>query len=125
MKYIKTYEKASKPEIGDYVVCNDQTHITEDIKTFIDTNVGQIIGYEKYLQSGRLSDNPYCIKYENVPKKLSNGLDFDNDKKNAKLIKYELKPGEAVRYFNKHEFVYISKDKEELEASLMAKKYNL
>ena len=127
MKYIKTYEKMNNnPEIGDYVICNDQTQIPDDIQNFIQTNIGQIIDYEKFdTSSGRRNDNPYCVKYENVPEEYCKYNVFLTDVKMANLIKFDLKPTEAVRYFNKYEFVHISKDKEYLETFLIAKKYNL
>jgi len=103
MKHLKTYESLSdKPEIGDYVICEDEEIISNNtFRPFIKNNIGQII---------EIDEKPpeYNIKYENIPTHLLNDYFYDD-----------------ARYFYRKEIKYFSDNKEDLEILMNANKYNL
>ena len=110
MKYLKLYEEniENKPKIGDYVICKDKSNtIDNNTKEFISNNIGKIIGI------GDL-DWP--------PGRGSGGI-----KKQLKLyyiVKYDNNAmPKTVMYLD--EIIKFSKDKNELEEYLAAKKYGL
>jgi hypothetical protein len=105
MKYIKQFDNLSpdsnitknsiKVEIGDYVICSEYDN---DINFFIENNIGEVID----LNCGY----PYIVKYNNAPEGLKN--------KNFHR-----------RGMYKDEIKYVSKNKEDLESILLAKKFNI
>ena len=108
MKYIKTYEDLNdEPNLGDYVIT---TVIISDVdpklKFFLENNVGKICKIEDHVIS-------YLVKYENTPFDLFIGIN-DNYKKDV-----------GYWWFDKLEIKIHSSNKEECEAYLNAKKYNL
>ena len=114
MKHIKPYtlmieDAHTEPQIDDYVILNtDQTYfITKKIKKFINNKIGQII---KIINYKTLSPD-FIVKYDNIPPSL---YDQTYDKNNNSFI-----------FENIGCILYISKDKEQLEALLQANKYNL
>ena len=71
MKYLKKFEnKTNNFKIGQYVVAENlpYTYI-QDLKNFLNNNVGQItmIGDKDYIDN---SYSKYYVKYENIPKNL-------------------------------------------------------
>ena len=106
IKDLKELEKEQlKPKIGDYVICHETGYANmggdrrigqESIENFIDTHIGKIKGIDTFSQF------PYEVEYE---EKLPTNTHY--------------------RLFRRKEIVYISQDKEELEAYLSANKYNL
>lgn len=90
-------------EIGDYVICYEQMELIRD---FISNNVGQYVMDRGFDEKFR-----YLIKYENIPTSISDYLTDDGNKNCRRMASYEI--------------VKWSKNKEELEAELAAKKYNL
>ena len=96
----KLYEEINQnePEEGDYVICSEYE---KDIKDFIENNVGQYVHYEVGARY------PYDIEY-NIPDNIIK-IYFENN----------------CRRFSFDEIKYWSKDKDELESFLAAKKYNL
>ena len=101
MKYLKIYEETIEnvPEIGDYVICEDKS-ITMDSNTkeLISNNIGEIIA------DGDLGG---------IKKKL----------KQYYIVKYTIPDLILVMYLD--EIIKFSKDKNELEGYLAAKKYGL
>jgi hypothetical protein len=107
MRYLKTFESIDEPKEGDYIIAKSTNrHIgTHAVDVFCRNNIGQIIG----IIYDRIPDKPiYKVKYENVPA----GLKISNLNNN-------------IRGFFKKDFELWSKDKEELEAMIAAKKYNI
>jgi len=105
MKHIKKFETTDKPQINDYVICHEEyDDDVEGINTFLDNNIGQIIG--------RFNNNditsPFLVKYENIPNDI--GYMFNKDK-SRQMLNYEI--------------IHFSKNKEDLEHVLSANKYNL
>ena len=108
MKYIKLYEELNdEPHIGDYVVCECiNSFSSEEVRDYLENNVGKICKIEDHVIS-------YLVKYENTPFDLFIGIN-DNYKKDV-----------GYWWFDKLEIKIHSSNKEECEAYLNAKKYNL
>jgi hypothetical protein len=111
MKYLKTYEKhqvkteydSIKPQIGDYVICQeifsrglDEKHIIN----FLKSNIGQYVKKQN-------TNNSYIVKYNKIPPELK-----------IRFIK-------GLRAFNESEIIHFSPNKEDLELILKTNKYNL
>ena len=111
MKYLKTYDK---PQVGNYVICQENNAIyTDDIgygdefDVFLSNNVGRCI---KILPSG------YLIEYSNSPHYLKSYFRFGH------LIgEIETK----CRRMALSEIVFWSNKKSDCETYIAAKKYNL
>jgi hypothetical protein len=100
MKYIKTFESKNKtPEVGDYVICEDDFG-NEIITNFISSTAGKI----KKKLKGNLDSHTYLVYYENAP-----NIGFRN----------------SCREMTLKDIIHFSKNKEDLEAILAAKKYNM
>ena len=106
MKYLKKYEDTNinKPKVGDYVLCEEKytENVTvqyQDVLNFISNNVGVI----KFIRN-----NDFYVAYNNVPQELTR---FFRDENSRRMENSEIK--------------YWSDNKEELEAILASKKYNI
>ena len=113
MKYLKTYESQTlteysiiedEPQKGDYVICRDSR---EGIWDFTDNNIGQIIDLNNndYDYVDRYK---YIVEYENVPKQLRNEYFHESQTAMAR-----------------EEIIFYSSNKEDCEAFIATKKYNL
>lgn len=105
MKHVKTYEELNigKPEIGDYVICQDLEYEEEDgERDFLLNIVGKI---------------------ENIKKDPNHGLLYSVDLGESKeaLVIW----GDTIQDFNIKEIKYWSKDRDDLETIVQANKYNL
>lgn len=104
MKHIKIYEKyKEKPEVGDYILTNYffigmNRSWAYEYKEFIHNNIGQIKKIEKTI----------TVKYTNIPQNILRFFDGNN----------------AIQ-INYSDIIYFSKNKEDIEEILTAKKYNL
>ena len=113
MKYIKVFRE---PKVGDYVACEENLLFSseDDLSNhnFISNNIGRITKIE---EEGPYRDSykdkvyiAYIVEYDNVPKdKKYNILYFKN------------------LFFSLREIKFWSKNKEDVEEYLTAKKYNL
>ena len=126
MKHLKTYESIKDnidPQVGDYVICNEDrdnignSQTDEDFKIVADivkNNIGQCI---------EIFQGIYYIKYDD------NILDnIDNIKKFKPYFDHthiENKTGENIRRMNREEIISFSPNKETLETIMSANKYNL
>jgi len=102
MKYLKLYEEniENKPKIGDYVICEDKSiALDEESKEFISNNIGKIIGIGDLGGIKKQLNLYYIVKYD-----------------------YNATP-QIVMYLD--EIIKFSKDRNELEEYLTAKKYGL
>jgi len=110
----KLFENINRaPEIGDYVIIDCGSFSGPDDRQLYDlycNNVGEIIG-------GNSDEGYYDVKWENVPEFDEIGYRKDYFKKRGPL--------KNARQYHISFFVCWSDDKEELEAYLSAKKYNL
>ena len=70
MKYIKHFEDATSLQIGEYVICKEDTKI-EDLKNFTLNNIGEVIYIESYLGG-------WYVKYNNIPERLGNYFKYHN-----------------------------------------------
>ena len=111
MRYIKKFEKYYKLQIGDYVICewydgkyNDKYKQYND---FLKNNVGQLIEITDKLFPGQTF---YIIQYNNIP------FELDKFKSSRNKSSFTMKS---------RDIIYYSKDKEELELKLIAKKFNI
>ena len=132
MKYLKTYESLNVPEIGDYVICKDNTvlhHNNQHYKNstnlqfldFISTHVGQIVKIDV--------SHEFFVRYDDDPP--INLMDYAFYEKNRSII-WDIKSAKIIydKYtnitsFKKEEILYWSKDKKEVEAMIEGDKYNL
>ena len=116
MKYIKRFEELNnEPELGDYVICSEFPENDYDtyyeIDKFLTNNVGR---YVKNVEDDDLvEDYFYIIEYENVPDYLFLYFPEEKGVKNR------------CRRLNRKSIIDFSKDKEELEAKISAKRYNI
>lgn len=104
MKYLKQFEEKNKLSIGDYVLCHTKgqyVNNSDETINFINNNVG------RYIKYSRGYDLKYGVKYENIPFNLEKNLDLD------------------LLWFDKHEIIDYSDNKEELELKLAANKFNI
>lgn len=121
MKYIKTYEQLDEePQIGDYVIMTSYEWLNE----FLHNNIGQIV----FIGTQNQNDNINVIYPSNI---------ITDDSYFRKITKYEHDIYDkfssiarnnkkvSLRIFERNEILYFSKNKEDLEAKIAAKKYNL
>jgi len=109
MKYIKQYEQNQLLKKGQFVIYDPIDYHENlyrkkfrDFNSFIMNNIGEVIENNIYY---------YSVKYENYPPELKSFFDvFD---------------GENITGLNKKDNYIVSDNKEELEALLNARKYNL
>jgi hypothetical protein len=102
MKYLKLYENFNKPEIGDYVICRS-FYNNKYLNIFLSENIGQIVIInDKSLYS-------YIVKYNS------------KDLKNLRTLFNNA----GFRKFQENEILHFSKNKEDLELILSARKYNI
>jgi len=118
MKYIKKYETITddikiEPQVGDYVICEEQTNQGKELNDFINNTIGIFNG--KVNQTTENILILYSVKYKDIPHGQKSGSNFT----------YFVKGNYYTRNFYRREIKHISKDKKELEAILAAKKYNL
>lgn len=108
----KLFENLSKlPKIGDYVIIDCESFTGSDDKELYDlysNNVGKIIG-------GDSDENYYDVQWEKTPELKGSRINYF--RKMGRL--------KNVRQYHISFFECWSDDKEELEAHLSAKKYNL
>jgi hypothetical protein len=113
MKYIKLYEELNVkiPQIHDYVLCVESEYEDDTINeseinlnNFISSNIGIIIKVKISVKS----KYDYHIKYENVPDDIAMYFEYDN-----------------TRWSVKSDIIHWSNDREDLEALLAIKKYNI
>jgi len=111
MRYIKTYEgKKEKPKVGDYVICTDFTNIKPKEKEYIENTIGKLVDIAEGMT------NPYTVYYENAPQIFTNFCFLGYDE----IVKLD-----NCRWYDRKEILFFSPDKEECEAYLAVKKYNL
>jgi hypothetical protein len=99
MKHIKLFEEINQntPEVDDYVICSGEHFEGSALQPLIKDNIGKLIRIEQVKNNADL----YYILYEE-----------------NKYFKDDIQ-------FWREEILYWSKEKEELEHILDAKKYNL
>ena len=110
MKYLKLFENIiNKPQIGDYVICDEENKNTKLIN-FISSNIGQIIDGPEPNTNLNVSpgfDIYYTIKYNNY-----NNIDD--------LIK-----SGGLRNMYLIEILYSSPNFEDVEIYMNTKKFNI
>lgn len=125
MRHIKEFEKVELkdgyPKIGDYVICvedsNDTVFNAKLLIKFESENIGLVVDYR--------DRNNINSEFEYIPSKYNIFVQYDkipdevyDDFNYHKYIEY-------CRIFKKEEIIHSSKNKEELEHIIKAKKYNL
>jgi hypothetical protein len=92
-----------EPEISDYVICDESDYSSDPkIKEYVKNHIGQFI--EINGQYPRMSAYKYMIYYPDVDDSILNG---------------------NKREMSKEQIIRWSKNKEDLEQYIFAKKYNL
>lgn len=113
MEHLKLYEtfisnyKNPLPKVGQYVIMDATSSSNSTFKNFVENNIGEIVGLRKYFH---LTPD-IRVEYENIPESLI--LITDN------------RDGKSIFFNYIEDIKYISDDREELEAILASKKYNL
>jgi len=92
--------KKDYPMVGEYILANDESG-SQKAKDFVNNNIGLCTGFH------RGDSFPFEVEYENLTPYIEQF--FNKNKTN----------------FNRKEILYWSDNKEELEAILQAKKFNL
>lgn len=125
MKHLKEFKsiKDDEPQIGDYVICHENSHSPNSmLNTYLSENIGKIL-YKRYadlakntiLFSKKTTDtNIYLYDaqydYNTIPKNLYNK--FVSEDHN-------------IMSFYKEEILHYSSNKKDLELIIDANKYNL
>ena len=126
MKHIKTYEDLNIPQIGDYVICKNDSQYEEDFgfDEFISENIGQIVNTDE--------THEYFVQYENVPHDydLLNYAFFTTDRTFLKGLKFRTLISNKNKYsnitsFKLDEIIDFSPNKKDLEIKIASRKYNL
>ena len=99
-----------EPEIGDYVICEEESINNTDVKNYTENNIGKIV--DNLFYGG---DCNFLVKYN---------IDFKTTKFRKERFQLDFHP-EGCRIMKNEEIEYWSKDKEQLEAILAIKKYNV
>ena len=102
MRYLKTYEGLSEPEIGEYMICEDVLS-NKHIKEFVKNRIG------KYIKYRGVDDvqNFYIVAYEDVPDSLREVMVYQDP------IDDDMYYGCGVFFLN--EILYHSKSKADCE----------
>lgn len=124
----KIFENINKqPKVGDYVIIDaDEFNYfndwNENVINFIKSNIGQIQSISSHVQgpNDESSKVRFYIKFENVPDNISYS-NFKNRKPRSLSVFSE----KDIRGFLSNDIKYWSNNKDELEAILQSKKYNL
>lgn len=106
---IKRFEE-HVPEVGDYVIC-EEIFTSKDFNElcgFISNNIGQI----KEIIRKNKNFLIYIILYEKIPNNLKSSTYFYGKNNNLRQMK-------------RNEIIKFSKDRNELEEYLIAKRYGL
>lgn len=125
MKYLKYFEENSEPEVGDYVICQDKFYSQKiEFENYLKNNVGKII---------KKTSDLYKVAFDNEPSLEI--LEYAFIQKNNAIISYLMELNFDIKTFqnkysnvvgfNINEIVEFAKTKEDLEAKIAAKKYNL
>ena len=110
------------PQIGDYVIIHSSSgNIAPDFDSsrscFLD-EIGQIVDRNDKDIYWHTSENSiYSIKYTNVPKDITQIL--------KRFATYKIKNDEVIIQLLGRSIAHWSKDREDLELILTAKKYNI
>ena len=110
MRHIKLFEELDKdePKIGDYVIANAK-YASKVIQNFFLTHIGKIISVDKAEPLNTIE-----VEYDDEDVLMSDGVLLDNNRWN--FVYNSLKLTELLHW---------SKNIEDLEDILTAKKYNL
>ena len=112
MKYIKKFENLNFPEVGEYVICEADKLLFNNLNDFLLAHVGQLI------KIGNRNTMPYVIEFDVL-------YDDFPELKNYRATNYSDELKKLRIEFSRKEIIYISKDKEYLESILATNKYNL
>jgi hypothetical protein len=106
MKHIKYFENVYEPQVGDYVICEEEYSVDDAVDSFIKNTIGIIIDikYDKKY--------PYIVAYENIPDAIRKDY-------------FTLEDFKRTRQMMREEIIHFSKNKEDLEYYIQANKYNL
>ena len=101
MKHIKK----SKPQINDYVICNENS-FDKPLQEFLSNNIGQIIYKD--------NNGDFYVQYNNIPHniRLNFRILFDQKQSN-------------VRFMLAKEIIFFSPNISDCETFLASNKYNL
>lgn len=97
MKYVKTYEQKTEPQLGDYVVVRFLKNKTP-LGELLERNIGKIVKVSNY---------------------------YTSPKTKKEKIKYLVEFGNQDYYINEEEILDFSKNKKDLEHYITSKNYNI
>jgi len=118
MRYLRTYEHLNDtPTVGDYVICDENNNVNDNDRIFnyfLSNNLGKCIN---------IVGSEYIIEYDNIPSKIKHYFHvwkgYRSKDKRYKAVTTN------CRKMNRNEIIYFSNNKEDCEAYLTAKKYNI
>jgi hypothetical protein len=108
----------TKPEEGDYVIVTENDHRNAKLNNFLKNNIGQIVKIEK---DGELDSVSYYIQFQKVPEDLQYFFEYGSSSFFV-ITGIKIK---NTRIFVKNEILFYSKNREDCEIFLTAKRYNL
>lgn len=104
MKYLKTFEKINRPEIGEWTIVNlePEEYTSPDGKMFFDyvTTTPGLVGDSSDIKM-------IYLEYDNIPIEIKNWFFYNS------------------RAFPPYEIGYHSKNKEDVEAYINQQKFNI
>jgi hypothetical protein len=124
MKYLKFFEKINEgePEVDNYVLVNINNHNGEIWQNYINNSIGKVIkkNYNQYIV------NLYIVEYSLTDYIIDTFLRQAEIDTVQKYITVNDDGNNVINmHFTTKEITKWSKDKNELEAILVQKKYNL
>jgi len=126
----KLYESINigEPEVGDYVLCHleeDDSNEQKITSNFLNKNIGILVKIDKNKDKFEVYDN-YKVKFDEEFDYYSQwnnlAISFDN---NLSSVEFDDDHVNNVASFYLDEIDHWSKNKEDLEHIVQAKKYNL
>ena len=100
------------PQMSDYVICKED--FIDNVDDFLSTHIGQIVSNKKDEINNNCFRLDFMIQYNylSIPKNIRKHFISKKNKRNCRSMR-------------KDEIIHFSKNREELEALLRIKKYNL
>jgi len=119
MKHLKTIENTSiKLQIGDYVICDENSSYPDELVEFLNNNIGQVVEFRNDNNSTANSFHSLnknyniFVVYNNIPISIVNKFYYH------KYINY-------CRLFSMNEIKVYSSNSKDLEFIIDANKYNI
>lgn len=132
MKHLKIWDNYHDvPQIGDYVICQDEHTSSSPIDIRINEFTSSTIGkYVHHIKSEEIGESPwnssyrFVVKFEDLPNDIIQSVSFRDSQQMNKTGLFNYSNG-YYRGYSRNEITYFSSDRSELEIIIDAKKYNI